>query len=261
MGIIAGTATALSTTLGIIGGALGATAGAVGSAATAVGAGLGATAFTVGGQAVTYGALAGTAATVAGTATSVSTSVYSGYQQQQQARAQGKAQEAMASYNSQVASNAETAANQGAKAEINAAEERTDRQKAQNKRLMSRQQALMGVSGTMGSGTNILLEEDQLAEMKLQELDIMHQGELSARQHRLQAMGHASEAMGSQFQGQQARSGAKSRGRSAVAGGWWGAAGAAGKGLSGGLSSYMKSSSTIPGATRSSSYHDQFNTG
>lgn len=187
------------------------------------------------------GAVAGSIVSIAvSTAVSISTSLYAAYQQKKQARAMGKSQQAMANYNAQVAVNQEIAANQSAKAEMDAAAERANRQKAENKRLRERQRALTGASGTMGSGTNILLEEDQLAEMKLQELDILHQGELQARQYKLQAMGHASAAAGSKFQGRQAMDAAEIRGRAAVTSGWMSAAKSASSAVGSGVSSYMK---------------------
>lgn len=158
--------------------------------------------------------LGGIIATVVGTAVSVSTSLYAASQQAKQARAQGKAQQAMANYNARVAENQQTAANQNAKVELQNAKNESERQKRVNKEMLARQEAAQMKTGGTFSGSAILTEEDQLQEMKLMELDILHQGEMRAREHKLTAMQAGASAMGSQYQGNMAREMANYRAKS-----------------------------------------------
>jgi len=216
----------------IIGGAIGAVVGGgVFTAAAATGA-------TVG-------------AAIGGAATSIATSLYSGYQQQQQMRAQGEAQQAMANYNSQVDENTAIAANQTAKMEKKAASEQSERQRRENKRLKAAQAAAQMKTGGTASSSALLVEEDQLAEMKLQELDILHQGELRAREHRLQGMQASASAVGSRFQGVQAREMGGYRSKSLLNQGYMSAVGQGVQGVSNtfssGFSIYQKSPQSSSG--------------
>lgn len=160
------------------------------------------------------------------TAVSVGTSIFAARQQAQQARQQGKAQEAMAKYNAAIANNQAIAEQQSAEAAQLAAKESGKRQYQESKRLKAHQVAAMAKSGVTITGTPILVQEDQLAEMKLQELDILHSGSLRSRQHQLAATGAESAAAGSLFEGQLAGSLAKKRARSSMLTGGMEAAGA-----------------------------------
>ena len=161
---------------------------------------------------------------VAGAAVSISMGVASSRQQAKQARAQGKARQAMANYNAQVAENKQTAANQAAKAEMQATREKTRRQKSENQRLRDQQLTIQAKSGGDFSGSALLVDADQLAEMKLQELDIMHQGELRAREHKITGMQAGAEATGSLFQGEMSRSLANQQAKGYIRQGWYNAA-------------------------------------
>lgn len=171
---------------------------------------------TVAGVTITLGAVLSVGATIAGTAVSISTSLYSANQQAKQARAQGKAQQQMANYNARVAENTQIAANQNAEAEMNAAREKTKRQRADNQRLRDKQLTIQATSGGTYSGSALLIDQDQLAEMKLGELDIMHEGKMKAREHKLQGMSAGAEAVGSKFSGQLARTSANRRAKSFI---------------------------------------------
>lgn len=158
----------------------------------------------------------GIAIAVAGAAVSISLSLVAARNQAKQARAQGKAQQAMANYNAEVAENRQTAANQNAEAETKIAAEQTRRQRDENRRLRDKQLTIQAKSGGEFSGSALLIDQDQLAEMKLQELDTLHQGEMKAREHKLQGMSAGAEATGSRFQGNLAREGGNRRAKSII---------------------------------------------
>lgn len=189
----------------------------------------------------------GTVLGIVGTAVSVSMSIYSANQAAQQARAQGKAQENMAKYNAQVAENQATAANQNANAEMQAATEMTRRERDKNKRLRDTQLAQQAKTGGTMSGTALLIDQDQLAEMKLQELDIMHQGELRAREHRLQGISASSQATGDRFGGLIARKAGNFRAKTLLTEGYGQAIGEGFRGVGAAFSSMSAESNKKKG--------------
>ena len=108
-------------------------------------------------------------------------------QRAKQARDQYETQARLSEYNRQVMENQAIAERQSAKqAELAAKTQKGQRHDA-NAILREKQLALMAKSGVSMAGTPILVAEDQLAEMKLKENDILYQGYLQSREHQNRA--------------------------------------------------------------------------
>ena len=111
-----------------------------------------------------------------------------------QVKQQYETQARLAEYNRQIAENQAIEARyqqQDALRQADLATQSAKIKKGQvrdaNQALREKQLALMAKSGVTSAGTPILVEEDQLAEMKLKENDVLYEGALISRDKKLQA--------------------------------------------------------------------------
>ena len=144
--------------------------------------------------------------------------IWSGFQGQREERQQGEAQSAMARYNQEVAEGQAASSLQMAESERLLAKERKKRLHGQNVRTFEKQRALMSKSGVLPEGTPLLVQQEQLAEMTLSELDVLHEGEMRAYPHEVAAAAARSRGDYYDWQGQVAEASGGGGNRSLLSG-------------------------------------------
>ena len=118
---------------------------------------------------------------------------------------QYETQARLAEYNRQLAENNAISARQDAKAAVDASRASRDQAYSADKTALEHQKAFLAKSGVTQAGTPLLVQQDQLAETRLKENDIIYKGKLMERQDLNRATNFQSQADMAQYQANVAR--------------------------------------------------------